>query len=495
MGYHSEVPNPYHSTVIDRAKKIWESADKVARESNLNNLVLDEGLRPDIEEFVHSVEVDGEGYLFCRAPWLDDPDKMTEAGFALKVDELGFRVYPYIYRRVDGKKKVLSKLPQCVHIAYSSDGTRKGVALSAVDSAAFFIYHYLVDLARGEELPLKIFDDKLYQQLVSRLATDPDAGKRIVELRLEYILRGYDRLDPSNPAYEFHLKMANENLLNFLFGCEDNITNEGFIDLIDPKIIMPYFETLYDSLSKDIEKTKSPATKSQIAYRVIHLVTKSQSLPGGPIFPKEDTMQKIYRSLLELSTPHLLLEHHELLYEVRVLATVTGVAPSNEVLQEAYENYIAGGRLDCVKKLKEIFKMEPSHKALQKGYKKYLESTYENSSRIYKDPDREKELKETLKSFVELLGAGPGDRTMHHLYEKFLAEPTDLEYKVKLTKYLIGVSGVAPKRKVLENLYLECMFQPPYGLLGDGPDKTPLVEELAEFCGIDPESLFNIELQ
>ncbi|MBN1923341.1 MAG: hypothetical protein JW791_01100 [Nanoarchaeota archaeon] len=48
--------------------------------------------------------------------------------------------------------------------------------------------------------------------------------------------------------YENNLERASTFLANFLFGCEDNIENQGFKQLIEPEKIKPYIQQLYQNL-------------------------------------------------------------------------------------------------------------------------------------------------------------------------------------------------------------------------------------------------------
>ncbi|MBD3312221.1 hypothetical protein GF352_02075 [archaeon] len=293
-----------------------EIVDKYSSNSLVKTLVnnnVEEGAKYSM---VRVERINSEEYILCPVLDLFDEELNNEVGFAVSVDQDYFDVYAYECNHNKGKYKVLSKLPHCVHKSVTLEGSdyskvSESVKKTAnIDSAILFINNYLTDQAIGLDSPIELFDNKLYQQLINRLTIHGN-NKKAVSLRLDALLKNYDYLDENDPMYENNLNRANVHLINFLFGCEDNINNKGFIKMIKPEQIKKHIQKIYDTLFK----------KGWI-FEVKRLIEISG------IQPKKETIQKYYDSFLKRG----------LISSAKRLRRMSGIKPHSPVIED--EKYL-----------------------------------------------------------------------------------------------------------------------------------------------------------
>ncbi|MFA5406551.1 MAG: hypothetical protein WC307_04305 [Candidatus Nanoarchaeia archaeon] len=193
-------------------------------------------------------------YLLCPVPHLFNEGKQIESGFAIDANDDYFTVYAYMYKYDEDKLLILPKLPHCVHKAVMLDGSdystidSKIIKFSSRDSALLFINNYLNDLAVGNDSPVEFFDNKLYQQLINRLVTINDkswCSDDIINLRLDQLLKNFEVLEEASPLFSNNQKRAYHYLNDFLFGCEDNINNSGFIEQVNFNRINQFSQEFY----------------------------------------------------------------------------------------------------------------------------------------------------------------------------------------------------------------------------------------------------------
>ncbi|MHA1896387.1 MAG: hypothetical protein ACTSU2_03240, partial [Promethearchaeota archaeon] len=110
--------------------------------------------------------------------------------------------------------------PHCVHkaVTYNIEDMdlngEQTIDMSNIESAKLFINHYVIDQlsslpnSKMELNPMfEIFDNKLYQQLINRLA-NYGHNKKVVELRYRFLLDNFkylEEMDEGNPIYGMYL--------------------------------------------------------------------------------------------------------------------------------------------------------------------------------------------------------------------------------------------------------------------------------------------------
>ncbi|MHA1896482.1 MAG: hypothetical protein ACTSU2_03720, partial [Promethearchaeota archaeon] len=261
-----------------------------------------------------------------------------EVGFALDVDEDHFFIFAYEHDYNAEKTLVLNRLPHCVHkaIRYDINDPRSwdetGIYMENIASATLFINNYLIDQIESlnnSRLKLnpaiELFDNKLYQQLIYRLAKTHHNSK-VIELRFKFLLKNFDvldQLDKDDPIYETTFKRAINQLFNFLFGCEDVIENIGFFS---------------DLTSKQLKllAPKSDLVKSICFYlinekRYSYFIEFCTRL--NVKFENEEDVERIYKMVL--NDPNLPMMEEELIDIYIILKS----PPSKKLIEEFYSMY------------------------------------------------------------------------------------------------------------------------------------------------------------
>ncbi|MBN1923960.1 MAG: hypothetical protein JW791_04340 [Nanoarchaeota archaeon] len=300
---------------------------------------------------VRPATINGVEYILCPVLSLFDEEEGNEVGFAVDVDEDHFSVYAYEHNHNTGESNVLSSLPHCVHKAVTLDGSDYSqisdeVKMTAnIDSAILFINHYLTDQALGLDSPFDVFDNKLYQQLINRLAVNGN-NRKVVNLRLESLLRNYDSLDEGDVTYENNLLRANTHLVNFLLGCEDNITSKGFKELVDLRKVKPYMQELYKTLFQE---------RQFDTFKVLSEWSKIQ--------PRDELVQELYKTFFQKG----------MVESAKSLSEWSKIQPdfNEEVVQEGFKTLFQKGWMHVAKLLSEWSKIQPdlNEEIVQELYK------------------------------------------------------------------------------------------------------------------------------
>ncbi|MHA1820149.1 MAG: hypothetical protein ACTSU2_03725 [Promethearchaeota archaeon] len=368
----------------------FETLEKIVMKQDDGNYIIF-GFNPKkINYFmIREKEINGTMYVLCPVPALFDEENSIEIGFALDVDEDHFFIYAYEHNYNTGKTLVLSKLPHCVHKAISYDindprlWDESGINMENIASATLFINNYLIDQIESlnnSRLKLnpsiELFDNKLYQQLIYRLAKTHNNTK-VIDLRLRFLLKNFEvleqlELDKDDPVYEVTYKRAINQLINFLFGCEDFLKNDGFLpDLTQEQLkLLELKSDLVRSICFYFIKEEKD---SQISY-FVEFCKKVK-----PKFNKEEIL-KIYKDLLNSLRVKMIKE----------LYSVTKIKPDFndclDKLENAYRRLIINKReLSKAKWLYQLTKIPLPHDLLQQVYSNLImQSKLENVSKIIK---------------------------------------------------------------------------------------------------------------
>ena len=330
------------------------------------NILIDKSIKKRVKYYLRIVSCEGLHFLLLPVPHLYNEENDIEAGFAVDASPDNFDVYAYMYNYNTDDLLILSKLPHCVHRAFVFDAEDfsvlevRDVSLSNRLSALLFINNYLSNLdADLNGTAADFFDDKLYQQLIVRLISvhDPNwCSDKLIDLRFEQLLANYNQLDESDPFYENNLLRANVHMINFLFGCEDNISNNGFLSRVSVAKLKPHVQKLYRVLFNEgeIEKARK-------------LFKRVKVLPYGAI------VQPSYKILLEVGK----------IGEVRKLYEWTKAEPDAELIKSSFKYLFERGWVSKARKLSSWSGIEPAFNELdiQSYYKILFEKCWVKSAR------------------------------------------------------------------------------------------------------------------
>ncbi|MHA1869895.1 MAG: hypothetical protein ACTSXF_03015, partial [Promethearchaeota archaeon] len=174
--------------------------DLIKKQGEGNYLILG-ATEKDAKYFMIRIkEVGGIEYILCPVPLLFDEESELEVGFALDLDEDHFDVYAYEHDYKKDKTRIMKKLPHCVHkaVTYNIEdmdmNKEQIIEIANIESAQLFINHYIIDQlsslhnSKMELNPMfEIFDNRLYLQLINRIARHGH-NKKVVELRYKFLL-------------------------------------------------------------------------------------------------------------------------------------------------------------------------------------------------------------------------------------------------------------------------------------------------------------------
>jgi hypothetical protein len=206
---------------------------------------------------VRTAELEGYQHILCPIPYLYNEEKELETGFAIDVDTDHFHVYSYLHSYRTGRSRRVGKLPHCKVAAITFDGetaSAREVSIHNVWSASYFIRNYLNDLLAGIETPVEFFDNTLYQQHLSRIATvrEPEwRNDRAIGLRLEKLVRDLEGIDRGTELGRLYYRNWCGWVATFLTGCDDNPRNNGFMDEVNLKPVMPYVRDVINALYEE----------------------------------------------------------------------------------------------------------------------------------------------------------------------------------------------------------------------------------------------------
>ena len=388
-------------------------------------LVNSGAARDASHSMVRPENVDGAEYLLCPVLNLFDEELNNEVGFAVSVDEDHFDVYAYEHNYDNGKSKVFSKLPHCVHKAIVLEGSDYSqisdeVKITAnIDSAILFINNYLTDQAVGLDSPVEFFDNKLYQQLINRLTSS--GNNKVIKLRLETLLKNYETLDEDDAMYENNLERANIHLINFLFGCEDNISNQGLLQKIETEPIKPHIQQLYNSL-----------IQNGWMYNAKELEEWSNIQPHF----NKNIIQKAYKNLIQ----------NGFIKYAKELKEWTNIQPPENIIQKEYEKLIQKGWIGNAKQLNEWTNIQPDKNIIQKEYEKLIQN------RMIED----------AKKLYEWTNIQPPENIIQTGYEKLIQKGW-----INDAKHLSEWTNIPPKESVIQTAY-DNLIQ--HGAIGDAKE-------------------------
>ncbi|MHA1274293.1 MAG: hypothetical protein ACTSQS_12780, partial [Promethearchaeota archaeon] len=409
-------------------------------------------------------------YLLLPVPHLYNDEKDIEAGFAVNATPDNFDVYAYMYNYNSDELLILSKLPHCVHKAFVLDAQdyelieERDVSLPNRMSAILFISNYLTDLKAGiKGTPMDYFDDKLYQQLITRLISvhEPNwCSDKLIELRFNQLLENYNQLNENDELYKNSLLRANIHMINFLFGCEDNISNKGFLTHIDPSKFKPYIQKLYQSLIIELELKKIKVLSEWSGVK--------------PKFNKS-IIQSYYKELFE----------KQKIDDVKSLIEFSGIMPNEEDIQHAYKSLFEKSLISLARKLLRFVKIKPNNSIIQSYCKTLLDQNKINSTKELFKLSGIKSIEDIVQSCYKVLFKKQKIHDIINLIEfsGILPNEEDIQYAYKLLfeNGLISLAGkllrfvkIKPNKSIIQSCYKTLLDQ----------NKIYAVRELFEFSGI-----------
>ncbi|MHA1283432.1 MAG: hypothetical protein ACTSQP_13065, partial [Promethearchaeota archaeon] len=384
------------------------SPELMAKLNVEGKVLINKDIKKQARQYLRIVSKNNCDYLLLPVPHLYNDEKDIEAGFAVNATPDNFDVYAYMYNYNSDELLILFKLPHCVHKAFVLDAENyelieeRDVSLPNRMSAILFINNYLTDLKAGiKGTPMDYFDDKLYQQLITRLISvhDPNwCSDKLIELRFNQLLENYKIINENDPLYESNLLRANVHLINFLFGCEDNISNKGFLTRIDPSKFKPYIQKLYQSLIIKLELKKIKVLSEWSGVK--------------PEFNKS-TIQSYYKSLFE----------KQKIDDVKSLFEFSGIMPNEEDIQYAYKILLEKGLISLARKLLWFVKIKPNDYIIQSCYKDLFE----------------KRKIDDVKILIDFSGIMPNEEYIQYAYKLLFKKGL-----ISLARKLLGFVKIKP---------------------------------------------------
>ncbi|HME53004.1 MAG TPA: hypothetical protein VKM55_12355 [Candidatus Lokiarchaeia archaeon] len=299
-------------------------------------------------------------YILCPVPFLFDDKRNIEAGFAIDVDQDHFFVYAYLHNYTTKESLVLSKLPHCVHRAIGLDAIDYESVRDEVKemtneaSAMFFINSLLADLTVEGEMPVEVFDDKLYLQLLNRIVRITDSrwvNHAVIGKKFDQLMHQLENLDFDDSFFENNKLRVFTNVSQFLFGVSDIMDGNCFASYLDPSIVERHANTIQAFLGS-MEFLKFLFEFQGFSQDLVQLLIELFIL--GKIQLSRPFIRAIFDNI------GMRISKDEKTNVIMKLMASTKIMPDDDVIQGLYQELFTRGDIAAMKRLHIITGIEPT---------------------------------------------------------------------------------------------------------------------------------------